>query len=129
MGTQYLERRIKVLNYIQNNPDKWDQRLLKRVNQKGCLAAITQVLSGYDENYRRALENAADYLGFNLQESVYYFSSKRTFAELNTMLQPFYDSDGYGQDGFNRRGQTRQAKYTKFKRDYARTNRNIYRFR
>ena len=92
-----------VLAQIENHPETWDQKDW-HCQTAHCFAGWAQILSGKRENNITVRRDARIFLGLSLREANYYFSSSRTLEELKTVLENFYNQDGFDRGGFDRHG-------------------------
>ena len=92
-----------VLAQIENHPETWNQGTW-HCGSSHCFAGWAQILSGNLANNNTVRRDARIFLGLSLREANYYFSSSRTLDELKTILEPFYNSEGFNPNGFDREG-------------------------
>lgn len=98
------------MDHIENDPSCWDQKSFHKRNvtppcgTTHCFAGLAQILSGKPADDFSCLADAREFLGLTKEESYYYFDKNRTFAELKTALEDWYDKDGFDRYGYNKDG-------------------------
>ena len=92
-----------VLAQIEKHPETWNQGTW-HCGSSHCFTGLAQIYSGKPADEDSVRRDARIFLGLSFIEANYYFNAVRTLKELKTVLENFYNRDGFGRDGFNRYG-------------------------
>lgn len=92
-----------VLDTIEKDPSNWNQ-IDWHCGSKHCFAGWAQILANFPPYVPNVRRDARIFLGLTYHEANYYFAPMRTLEELKTILEDFYDTLGFGRDGYDREG-------------------------
>jgi hypothetical protein len=107
------QRLQAILDFIRQNPDRWDQtQWHSPCGSSHCLAGHAQLAAGLPADNYLARAEAKAYLGLEHEEAEWLFAGERTLSQLERacrtgqclIYDEAYGPDGFDPDGFDRDG-------------------------
>ena len=106
---KHPDRLAEQINLILTNPDSWDRELYHSAcGTKHCIAGHGQIASGKPMSIPTCKADAQAWYGLTSEDAGWLFYPLRTLTELYEFAkaaiagEPYFDSGGFGHNGFNR---------------------------